>query len=193
MDIEQEVERAIKKMKIIFLVEFLIFVVVFIVLGILEILHIIGNKEVMHTVFNWVTIFGGTWMLVDFFWTLFSKKRRLKNSVLDKALIVPAGIYLITFDIMCFCKLSFIDTAFRQLMIGILFFYFAAVYLFQAIYHWFVPLPALANSRKDFEEQIRAEMEKEQAAQIEEPKPANDPNIIDAEVEPVKEDKEKED
>ena len=88
-----------KKTKLIYSIELLVFVAIFIVIATLEILGIIGKREIMLIIFNWVTIFGGTWLIVDFFWVLFSKKRRKKNSLLDKALVIPLGIYLITFDI----------------------------------------------------------------------------------------------
>ena len=175
----EDIQNVEKKTKVIYLVELLVFVVLFAVLATLELLGVIGNKEVMHTIFNWVTIFGGTWMIVDFLWVLISKKRRAKNSLLDKALLVPAGIYLITFDIMCFCKLSFIDIPFRRTIIAALFYYFAAIYLFQAIYHWFFPIPSLVKAIEDTKEAMRKEQEELQKQQ-EEGNDANmesDPNI----------------
>ena len=135
-----------KKLKLIYTGELLFFGVLFIVLATLEILGVIGKREIMMTIFNWVTIFGGTWMIVDFFWVLFSKKRRKKNSLLDKVLLIPAGIYLITFDIICFCKLSFVTMEFRRLMMGILFYYLGAIYLFQGVYHYFFPVPSLIEA-----------------------------------------------
>ena len=88
-----------KKTKLFYSGELVFFAILFFVIATLEILGIIGKREIMMTIFNWITIFGGTWMIVDFLWVLLSKKRRKKNSLLDKAMFVPAGIYLITFDI----------------------------------------------------------------------------------------------
>lgn len=139
-----------KKLKLIYTGELLFFGVLFIVLATLEILDVIGKREIMMTIFNWVTIFGGTWMIVDFFWVLFSKKRRKKNSLLDKALLIPAGIYLIVFDSLCFA--GYFPTAeasgmeMRRLFMGILFYYLGAIYIFQGIYHYFKPVPSLIEA-----------------------------------------------
>lgn len=146
--------------------ELILFAIVFFVIATLEILGVIGKREIMHIIFNWVTIFGGTWMIVDFFWVLFSKKRRKKNSLIDKILLVPAGIYLITFDIICFCKLSFVNLEFRRMMMAILFYYIGAVYLFQGIYHYFVPAPAIVEALEQIKEAEEAErLEEERKAQ----------------------------
>lgn len=146
-----------KKVKLIYSGELIFFALVFIALATLEILGVIGKREIMMTIFNWVTIFGGTWMIADFIWVLCSKRRQKKNSILDKALLVPAGIYLITFDIICFVGPSFVTMGFRRLMMGILFYYLGANYLFQGIYHWFKPIPGLFDSIREAEEKAAAE------------------------------------
>ena len=145
-----------KKTKLIYSGELLIFAILFLVIATLEIIGVIGKREIMHTIFNWVTIFGMTWIIVDFFWVLFSKKRRAKNSLLDKALLLPVAVYLITFDILCFCKLSFVTIDFRRMMMAIAFYYIGAIYLFQSIYHYFVPVPMLLTAI----EEEKAEKEK---------------------------------
>ena len=149
-----------KKVKLIYSGELLFFAALFIVIATLEVLGKIGKNTIVLTIFNWVTIFGGTWMIADFIWLLCSPKRRKKNSVLDKALLVPAGIYLITFDIICFTQASFVTLEFRRLMMSIVFYYFAAVYIFQGIYHWFHPVPGLMEDIK--KEQEQADKEKQE-------------------------------
>ena len=157
-----------KKTKLIYSGELLIFAILFLVIATLEIIGVIGKREIMHTIFNWVTIFGMTWIIVDFFWVLFSKKRRAKNSLLDKALLLPVAVYLITFDILCFCKLSFITIDFRRMMMAIAFYYIGAIYLFQSIYHYFVPVPMLLVAI----EEEKAEKEKaEHKEEVEEQQP----------------------
>ena len=154
-----------KKLKLIYSGELLFFGILFIVLATLEILGLIGKRSLMMTIFNWVTIFGGTWMLVDFFWVLFSKKRRKKNSLLDKALLIPAGIYLIVFDSLCFA--GYFPTseeagmAMRRLFMGILFYYLGAIYIFQSIYHYFFPVPSLIEAIEQAKEEERKESEAE--------------------------------
>ena len=175
-----------KKTKLIYSGELMFFAILFLVLATLEILGIIGRRNIMLTIFNFITAAGGTWMIVDFFWVLFSKKRRAKNSLLDKALLVPLGIYLITFDIICFCKMTSFGVfpeeqdSFRRLMMGIAFYYIGAIYLFQSIYHYFVPVPMLTKAIEDAykaeqeeleKEKLEAEAkEKEQSAETEESK-----------------------
>ena len=171
-----------KKVKLIYSGELILFSIVFIVIATLELLGIIGKREIILIIFNWVTIFGGTWMIADFIWLLCSKKRQRKNSIIDKALLVPAGLYLITFDIICFTKASFVTMEFRRMMMAIVFYYLAAVYIFQGIYHWFHPIPGLM-------EDIKEEERKAQEAALEEAKQKGE--VIEDSVEEVKEENEK--
>ena len=154
-----------KKTKLIYSGELLIFAILFLVLATLEVLAVIGKREIMMIIFNWVTMFGGSWMIADFIWLMCSKKRQKKNSIIDKALLVPLGIYLITFDIICFCQLSFVDMAFRRLMMGIAFYYMGANYLFQAIYHWFKPVPSLLEAIQEEEEKEVIEVTTEEVSE----------------------------
>lgn len=157
-----------KKTKLIYSGELILIAIIFIVIATLQILNVIGHREVMLIIFNWITIFGGTWIIVDFFWVLFSPKRRKKNSLLDKAMLVPFAIYIIIFDIMCFAKPSFVTMEFRRLMMAIGFYYLAAAYIFQGIYHYFRPIPALIAA---IEEEVRnAEKKKLEEQQAEENK-----------------------
>ena len=146
-----------KKVKLIYSGELLFFSLLFFVIATLEILGIIGKREIILIIFNWVTIFGGTWMIADFIWLMCSPKRQKKNSKIDKALLVPAGLYLITFDIICFTNASFVTLEFRRLMMGIVFYYLGSVYVFQGVYHWFRPIPGLLEDVRN--EQQKAEQE----------------------------------
>ena len=171
-----------KKVKLIYSGELIFFALVFFVIATLEILGIIGKREIILIIFNWVTIFGGSWMIADFIWLMCSPRRQKKNSKIDKALLVPAGLYLITFDIICFTNASFVTLEFRRLMMGIVFYYLGAVYIFQGIYHWFRPIPGLL-------EDIRKEQQKAEQEAIENAK-AND-EVIENTAEEVKEENEK--
>ena len=154
-----------KKTKLIYSIELIIIAVIFAVVATLQIVGVLGKNEIMQTVFNWITIFGGAWMIVDFLWILFSKKRRAKNCLLDKILVLPLAIFLITFDIMCFAQLSFVNTRFRQIMLGCAFYYVFVVYLFEGIYHYYKPIPAIIQA---IEETKKAEQEQENQEAIEE-------------------------
>lgn len=157
----------LKKAKLIYSGELLLFTIVFIVLGVLMLLGILGNKDLFKQIFSWVTLFGSTWLIVDFFWVLLSKKRRAKNSLLDKALLLPSASCTIAFDIFCLINgpLNVNDLAGVNLYgyyCGSLFMYFAAVYLFQAIYHYFYPIPGLLEDDKKAEEKENIPAETEQ-------------------------------
>jgi len=147
--------------------ELILFALVFFVIATLEIFGVIGKREIMHIIFNWVTIFGATWMIVDFFWVIFSDKRRKKNSLLDKALLLPAAVYLITFDIICFSKLSFVNLEFRRMMMAFVFYYFGAIYLFQGIYHYFFPVPQIVEAIEEM--RLEEEAKKLETFPTEEP------------------------
>ena len=176
-----------KKTKLIYSGELMLFAILFLVLATLEILNVIGKRPIMLNIFNFVTAAGGTWMIVDFFWVLFSKKRRAKNSLLDKAMLIPLGIYLITFDIICFVQMKALwqddsFNRFRRLMMGIAFYYIGGIYLFQSIYHYFVPVPSLVQAIEEAYKAEQEEQEKERLAALKEQE-INKDEAVDAEVE----------
>lgn len=155
----------VTKAKLIYLIELLVISIVFLVVAILEIVNVIRMKEIMLTIFNWLTLFGGLWMITDFVWTLVSKKRKAKASLLDKCLLLPLGIYLITFDLISLIgQISKTDNYdFYKYGISGVLFYVAIIYLFEAIYHWFHPIPG-------FIEQIQEEQEEQEEKEDEEEK-----------------------
>ena len=146
-----------KKVKLIYSGELLLFAVLFLVFGILKITKVMGYNETRRIVFNWITIFGGAWVLTDFFWGFFSKKRRQRICLLDKALALPIAIFMITFDfISLIAKPENID--FYIYSIGAAFLYISAIYFFQAIYHYYKPIPGLLD---DLEEEEKPENSQE--------------------------------
>lgn len=154
-----------KKTKLIYSGELIFFALVFTVIAVLELTRVLHLRDWVLIAFNWITIFGGTWMIVDFFWVMFSKKRRPKNSLLDKALLVPLGIFLIVFDIICFTKqIQKVDISydFRLYMMTSAFIYVAAIYLFQGIYHYFKPIPAIIEAIKEADEEDQKKLEEQQ-------------------------------
>ena len=154
----------VKKIKIMLTVEYLIFVAVFAVLGILFLVGVIKVAEWKRYAFTYVTLGGGIWICVDFFWTTFSPARRAKNCLLDKILMFPVGIALLAWDVYAIV-MGCAETLPYAYVIGADFCYIAAVYLFQAIYHWFRPIPALIEAA------LEDEKKKEEAPEvIEQPK-----------------------
>ena len=183
-----------KKTKLIYSGELMLFAILFLVLATLEILNVIGKRPIMLNIFNFVTAAGGTWMIVDFFWVLFSKKRRKKNSLLDKALLIPLGIYLITFDIIVFTRMSAMwqddsFNQFRRLMMGIAFYYIGGIFLFESIYHYFVPVPTLVEAIQEAYKAEQEEMEKERLAALKDDSEIKKEEAEDAEVVEKKEEK----
>lgn len=145
MDVEKKKMDPEKKVKLIYSGELLLFSVVFLILGILEVTKVIHISKTFSLIFRWVTIFGGAWMIADFLWALFSKKRQKKISMVDKIVLLPLGIYLIVYDIIGFVTNPDIDVkyAFYQFGMSSPFFYITLIYAFEGIYHWFYPVPGL--------------------------------------------------
>ena len=155
------------KMKLFYSGELILIAIVFLVMAILDLTYVLHLKDTVITIFNWITLFGGLWLIIDFFWTLLSPKKRAKNCLLDKIISLPAGIYLITFDLIAL--IGNIDKTihydFYRLGISIAFLYIAANYTFQGIYHWFHPVPMLLA-------EFAAEEEKEKAEEVNDNKEA---------------------
>ena len=150
-----------KKTKLFYSGELIFIAIVFAVIATLEIFGIVGKNEIMMTIFNWVTIFGGAWIIADFIWCLCSKKRRKKNSILDKALLLPLGIYFIVFDSLCFSKQPFVTMEFRRWMMSIAFYYVAVIYIFQGIFHYFHPIPAILEAIEEEKREREEEAKKD--------------------------------
>lgn len=142
----EEQLKEIKKVKLIYTIELAIICVVFLTIAILELTGALTISERHHIIFNFVTLAGGTWLIVDFIWTLKSKKRREKNSMLDKALALPLGIYLITFDIICLVNWNALPYEAYLYGMTSAFFYIVLIYGFEAIYHYKHPLVSLVQA-----------------------------------------------
>ena len=131
-----------KKVKLIYSGELLVFAVLFLVFGILRITQVMPYKETRRIVFNWITIFGAWWGIIDLLWALLSKKRRPRVCLLDKFLVLPLSCFIITFDFISLIAKPANDM-FYIISIGSAFIYISVIYLFQAIYHYFKPIPGL--------------------------------------------------
>ena len=153
------------KVKLIYTIELLVFAVIFITIATLKLVRVLPYKELARIIFNWVTIFGGLWIITDFVWLMCSKRRRKKNSVLDKALVLPIGIYIITYDLICLIGPKRPDM-FYIIMVSIVLYYAGVIYIFQAIYHYFRPIPSIVQAIEEVERR-NAEAEKEEQAEEE--------------------------
>ena len=139
------------KMKLIYSIELGVFAVVFLVLGILELTKVITLSNTYQNIFKWVTIFGGTWLVIDLCWAIASRNRRKRIALIDKIIMVPLGIYLIIFDIYGLANSSLPYDYYRFGM-SIPFIYISLAYAFQGIYHFYNPVPGLFEDIKNEEE-----------------------------------------
>lgn len=95
----------------------------------------------------------GWWSLVCYrFCNMFIfGKRRKKVALIDKILLLPSGILLISCDTIMIISLirdpntTALNNFFR-IYLSISLFYLSVVYSFQSIYHYFKPIPALLEA-----------------------------------------------
>ena len=132
------------KAKLIYSGELLLFALAFITIAILKFTNVIQYNEVRGTVFNWITIFGGSWIIADLLWAIFDKKRQKRIAIIDKIIHAPAGIYLISFDLYCLISQTK-DANIYQYGVGIVLTYLGLCYIFEAIYHFKHPIPGLVE------------------------------------------------
>lgn len=134
------------KAKLIYSGELLIFAIVFGILGSLILAEVINIRDWKKVAFVWVTLFGGFILYADFIWLLCSPKRRKKNSLIDKTLPLPSATFLIVYDL--YSIINNDDSLIRYVMGGV-FLYLTAVYLFGGIYHWFHTHPYLLDDEEE--------------------------------------------
>ena len=142
------------KAKLIYSGEILLFAIVFLVLAILRFLNVIQYNATRVTIFNWVTIFGGTWIIVDLIWAICDKKRQKRIAIIDKIIHVPAGIYLVAFDLYCLITKATDPELFRFGIASVLA-YLGLCYVFEALYHFKYPVPGVVDAVE--QEKIQAE------------------------------------
>ena len=162
------------KAKLIYSVELGIFAVLFLVLSLLFFLRVIPISDWKRWVFTIGTLAGGVWIFTDLIWTIVSKKRRAKNALIDKIMVAPLSACLITFDIICLVNAWETNSSgdeWYRIAIGTALAYGAAVYAFQAIYHWFFPVPMVLETSKEMEKAKLEEEAEAQKAQEEAPSP----------------------
>ena len=138
------------KAKLIYSGELLLFGVAFLVVAILKMTGIIPHNATRQIIFNWITLFGGTWLIVDLIWALVDKKRQKRIALIDKIIHVPAGIYLIAFDLYCLIGHPS-DPRVFQFGMPIALSYLCLCYIFEAFYHYKYPVPGLLNAVEEVE------------------------------------------
>ena len=147
-----------KKNKLIYSGELILFSVVFLVVGILELVKVIPLSEKFQLIYKILTLVGATWMIADFVWSLLSKKHRKSSPLMDKIMMLPLAVYLYSFDIAGFVYPRSYE--YYQIGVPMAFFYIACAYLFQGVYHYYKPIPALIEA---IEEEIKEKEAKEES------------------------------
>ena len=160
----------VTKAKLIYSGELMLFFILFLVLGILRMTGVITPNDTRKNIFNWVTIFGGSWLIIDCLWAFFSKKRRPKVALIDKLLHAPAGIYLVSFDIYCFVTHPEATSDVYRIGVPVVLFYLCSCYIFESIYHFFKPIPGLLEIEAAEKAEQEAKVVDEQQAEFIEPK-----------------------
>lgn len=161
------------KAKLIYSGELLAFAIVFIVLGILRITNVIPSSSLRATIFNWVTLFGGTWMVVDLLWAIFDKKRQKRIAIIDKIIHVPAGLYLIAFDLFCLITKPE-EPMVYQYGISCVLLYLGLCYTFEAIFHYKYPVPGIIDATEQAKALEENQEEKQEDSSKEEREEIND-------------------
>ena len=152
-------DKELRKAKKIYTFELLAFVVIFLTLGILILTKVWVLGGNLRLVFAIITMVGTTWAFADFIWMLASKKRRAKNSMLDKVLLLPLAGAIFVIDIITFVQGVDATKELHQYAVGIAFSYIALIYTIEAIYHWYHPLPMIVESAKEDQKKKEAPME----------------------------------
>ena len=146
----------LKKVKLMLLIEYLLFALIFATLGILFLTDVIKVAEWKRYVFTYVTLVGGLWIVFDFFWCVFSPAHRAKNSMVDKWILMPVGFCLLAFDIYAITQGCAETLPYRWFIGGDLC-YLAAAYAFQSVYHWYRPIPAVIEAALADEEKKKSD------------------------------------
>ena len=157
-------EKEERKIKLFYSGELLFIALVFLVLGFLELFKVMKLSERAQLIFKIITLVGATWLFIDFFWTFFSPKKRAKNCLMDKIMVLPLAVYLYVFDILGFIIKP--NYGYYQIGVPIAFMYAACAYIFQAIYHYYKPVPMviemIEEAKKPKEEPPVVEENKEE-------------------------------
>lgn len=136
------------KIKLIYSGELIFFSLLFLVLAILQTAGVISLSERFLNIFKIVTLLGIAYFTYDIISTFVNKKKRARVCLVDKFSTIIVPPYLLFVDILLWSGNEFIWNN-PKFFITPLFFYIAAVYAFQGIYHWFKPLKELFEDEEE--------------------------------------------
>lgn len=156
------------KAKLIYSGELIIFSFVFLVLGLLIMFHVIKLSKNYRYIFTFLTLAGSVYIISDFVWFCCSKRRQKKNSFIDKVLVAPIGVALLTIDLISIISgIEKMPYEYFQYCCSSIFIYVALAYAFLGIYHFKVPAKALVvayekEQRKELEQQEKEKQKNEE-------------------------------
>lgn len=139
----EEFQKSLKKANKVYVIELLVIAAIIIVLATLKLVGILGKSQSFRHVFNIITTVGFVWITTDFVLMFTSKRHRKRNSMFDKVTLLPFAIALIVLDIICFINWDVETLEYFSLAVSIIFYYAAAVYIAQALFHIKHPLPSI--------------------------------------------------
>ncbi|MFA7032258.1 MAG: hypothetical protein WC201_01685 [Bacilli bacterium] len=157
------------KAKLMYSGELAIFAILFLVLGLLFILKIIGVANYKKWLFPILTLAGAIWVIIDLVWTLLSPKKKAKSSLIDKWLVLPSALVFLGCDSYVLTALIINPSTtsldvFFPLYIGITLLYLSGIYVFESIYHFYRPVPALINAVKEDEKALDEDEKKKNSS-----------------------------
>ena len=91
---------------------------------------------------------------------MLDKKRQKRVALIDKCIHLPAGLYLISFDLYCLITQPSIDSPICRFGVPIVLTYLCLCYAFESIYHFKYPVPGLLDIEKQ-ENQVVSEQDAE--------------------------------
>ena len=152
------------KIKLIYSGDLLVIALVLIVIGALKYANVIVTKPTRLFVYNILSACCGIWMVAEFIWAMVSPKKKARTPMLDKIMMLPIGVYILCFDAICFTRKAMgLDPleVYIRFSVGTVLTVIGLVYIFQAIYHFYHPVPQIIEA---IEETEKARLEEEQKA-----------------------------
>ena len=155
----------VTKVKLIYSGELILFAVVFLVLGILQIVGVINFSETFLNIFKFVTLAGVAYFAFDIITTFTNKRKREKACLVDKFSTIIIPPYLLVVDILLLSNNEFVWSN-PKFFLTPLFLYISLVYAFQGIYHWFFPLKELFEEDESEDKKDNANVVDTQSPEI---------------------------
>lgn len=160
---------SLTKYKRIYSGELIIIAIIGLVLSVLFFANVIKVADWKKWLFTIITFIGGFWVWIDFVWTIKSPKKRKKNCLLDKILLLPNASILIILDLISLIKLAqdpnwvgFGNSNFFGMLIGSALLYISVVYIFEGIYHYFVIHPMAYEMIEEENKELELENKKQE-------------------------------